>query len=244
MPNTPPTLVAPYSGTWSHTGTTETIAGIDTGASAAGRALVVLAASADSPQTVSSPTGGSLTYTLQQSNVIGSNSNTYGWTAIPVSQQTFSLGLTGSSNGNPWSAIVLPWTGSDGIGATAKNNGTGGPTVNITTVADNSAVQVIVADWNATLGTTRTWRTVNGYTPTAGNGGEKAYFTDGSNYTVYCAVYPDVGTAGVKAVGLSAPVGQKYTTVAVEVKGTAAAAGASLPLSIRLPQAVFRAANY
>lgn len=217
---TPPTLVTEAEGTWSHTGTSETIAGVNTGA-AAGRALVVLAASADSPQTVSNPTGGSLTYTLAQSNVIGSNSNTYAWTAIPSANQTFSLGLTGSSNGNPWSANVLTFSGSDGVGASSKSNGSGGPTLNITTTADNSAICVIVADWNAASGATRTWRTVNSIAPSAGNGHEKTYFTDGANYSVYGAVYPDAGTAGVKTVGLSAPTGMKYTIIAVEIKGTA-----------------------
>lgn len=221
---TPPTLVDESEGVWSHTGTSETIAGVDTGA-AAGRALVVLAASADSPQTVSNPTGGSLTYTLAQSNVISSNSNTYVWTAIPATNQTFSLGLTGGSNGAPWSANVLTFSGSDGIGASSKGNSTGGPSLAITTTAANSAILVIVADWNAVSGASRTWRTVNGITPTSGNGLEKTYFTDGSNYTVYAALYNDAGTAGLKTVGLSAPTGQKYTIIAVEVKGTTAAGG-------------------
>lgn len=221
---TPPTLVDEAEGVWSHTGTSETIPGVDTGA-VANRALAILAASADSPQTISSPTGGSLTYTLQNSNVISSNCNTYIWTAIPTTQQTFSLGLTGSSNGNMWSANVLTWSGSDGVGASTKNNGTDGPTLNITTTADNSAIAVIVADWNAVDGATRTWRTVNGIAPTAANGHEKTYFRDASNYTVFGAVYPDAGAAGVKTVGLSAPsTGVKYTIIAVEIKGTASGA--------------------
>lgn len=232
MPNTPPTEVDESEGTWSHTGTSETITGVATGA-ASGRALAVLAASADSPQTISSPTGGSLTYTLQQSNVIGSNANTYLWTAIPSTDQTFSLGLTGSANGNPWSANVLTWSGSDGIGASAKSNGTGAPSLTFSTLHDNSAVAVLVADWNA-VNTARTWRTVNGLTPTAGNGMEKSYFADGTNYTVYAAVYTDCGTAGSKQFGLSAPTGQKYTMVAVEIRGTAVAGATSAPPRRRL----------
>lgn len=232
---TPPTLVNESEGTWSHTGTSETIAGVVTGA-AANRALVVLAASADSPQTISSPTGGSLTYSLAQSNVLASNSNTYAWTAIPSTSQTFSLGLTGSANGAPWTANVLTFSGSDGIGASSKTNGTGGPSLAITTQAANSAICVIVADWNAASGTTRTWRTVNGNTPTAGNGQEKTYYTDGTNYTVYAAVYPDAGAAGLKTVGLSAPTGMKYTVIAVEIKG-AAAGGSGVTIDATLTEA-------
>lgn len=228
----PPILVDEAEGTWSHTGTSETITGVDTGA-ASGRALVILAASADSPQTISSPTGGSLTYALAQSNEISSNSNTYVWTAIPTTDQSFSLGLTGSANGNPWSANVLTWSGSDGIGASAKSNGTGEPSLGITTTTDNAAIAVIVADWNAASGASRTWLTVNGLTPTAANGMEKTYFTDGSNYTVYACVYTDAGTAGSKSVGLSAPTGQKYTMIAVEVKGAAGAPPTSLIIARR-----------
>jgi hypothetical protein len=240
----PPIDVDEAEGTWSHTGTSETIAGVDTGA-ASGRALVILAASADSQQTISSPTGGSLSYTLEQSNVTSGYANTYIWTAIPSSDQTFSLGLTGSSNGNPWTANVLTWSGSTGIGASAKSNNTGAPSLDITTTADNSTIAVIVADWNAGSGASRTWRTVNGLTPTASNGMEKTYFTDGSNYTVYGCVYVSVGAAGTKTVGLSAPTGQKYSMIAVEVKGAAAGAVfmSQQPLVVQ-SVAVHRASNY
>jgi len=49
---------------------------------------------------------------------------------------------------------------------------------------------------------------------------------------VYVAYYPDAGTAGSKTVGLSAPTGQQYSIVAVEIKGTAGAAAASLAPNI------------
>ncbi len=116
---------------------------------------------------------------------------------------------------------VLTFRGSDGIGASAKTNVSGAaPSLNITTTQDNSAIVVLSLDWNA-LTTSLTWRTVNGITPTSGNGLEVTYDTGGGNYTVYAAYYSDAGAAGSKTVGLSAPAGQKFSIMAVEVKGSA-----------------------
>jgi hypothetical protein len=119
---------------------------------------------------------------------------------------------------------VLQFRDSDGVGASVSNNTTGTPSISITTTQDNSAVAVIIIDWNAADGASRTWLTVNSITPTSGNGGERTYFRNASFYTVYAAYWSDVGAAGAKTVGLSAPGSQQYSIIAVEVKGAASSA--------------------
>lgn len=223
-----PTLVTDYPGSgWGHTGTAETISNVS---ESLNDVLVLCAGSADNAQTISSPTGGGHTYTLQQSVIVNQYCAAYQWTTLGTSAQTFNLGLTGSANGSPWSGHVLRFSGSDGVGASAKANASNTlPSLAITTTQANSALVVINLDWTGQSGATRTWRTVNGFTPTAGNGQERVYFTDGSNYTVYIAYYPDVGAVGSKTVGMTLPTAQKTSIIAVEVRGSAAAAATSLP---------------
>jgi hypothetical protein len=129
---------------------------------------------------------------------------------------------------------VAQFTGSDGIGATAtqSGNGTAAVSMSITTTFANSAVVYLFADWAATDASTRTHRTVNGFTPTAGNGQEFTYFRDTINWAVVAAYIPDAGAAGAKTVGLTTPSTGDWLGTAVEVRGTGAAA---LPPIIVMP---------
>lgn len=131
----------------------------------------------------------------------------------------------GPSTGYNWGGNALTFRGSDGIGASSKTNvSSGAPSLDLSTTQDNSAIVVVVGDWNAADGSSRTWRTVNSITPTSGNGLEVTYYRGSTTYTVYIAYYSDAGAAGTKTVGLSAPSGQKYSIVALEVKGAAGGA--------------------
>jgi len=166
----------------------------------------------------SAGTGVSYTATNATSNV---------WAAIvftltPATAPPPSSGLSLSSTGTGlWGDIALVFSGSPGAGASGSATGTGAPSLSLTTTADNSAVGVIVLDHNAVSGASRTWRTVNGVTPTAGNGYELDYTLVASEYGVYVAYYPNAGLTGSKVtVGLSAPAGMKYTITAVEIQGT------------------------
>ena len=93
----------------------------------------------------------------------------------------------------------------------------------MTTTGDHSAICLIVLDANAVSGTSRTWLTVNGFTPSAGNGLELGYTLVSGTYGIYIAYWPDAGLAGTKTVGLSAPAGMTYTAVATEILGSASA---------------------
>lgn len=227
---TPPTFVAEYETTFSESTSPET----DAITVAVGDVLAILGVVEDSATTLTLPTGGSPTYTQQQNSNVASNCNVYAWTAPIATGESYSVSISDAGDGSHWWGYnVLRFSGSDGVGASNKTNSTGAPSLSLTTSFDNSAIVVAVGDWNAADGTTRTWRTVNGTTPTAGNGFEKTYFRDPSHYTVHIGYYPDAGTAGAKTVGLSAPSGQKYAIVAVEIRGSAGAAPTSLVLPRR-----------
>jgi len=180
--------------------------------------------------------GGSLTWALQQNVNITDYCEASVWTAtVDVDK---SMTVTVDDTGPPdffFGARVTTWRGSDGVGASAKTNvASGAPSLALTTQADNSAIDLGVGDWAAVDGASRTWRSVNGSAAT-----EEDYFRDSARYTLYQGYHPDAGAAGSKTVGLSAPSGQKYAIVAVEIKGAAAAA-TSLPFLRRFPMSILQ----
>jgi hypothetical protein len=134
--------------------------------------------------------------------------------------------LSESSSGTGlWGDIALAFSGSPGTGASASATGSGAPSLTITTTQNHSAIAVLVLDADANNGSSRAWLTVNGVTPSAGNGYEQVYSYSASEYAAYVAYYPDAGAAGAQTVGLSAP-SMQYTILAVEVLGGTEAAGA------------------
>lgn len=219
-----PTFVTSYQSSFGDSNTPKTAAPTV----AVNDVLVVVGVAEDAGTTIATPTGGSLTYTLQQSLVVASNCAVYVWTTISASAQSFTLSADEGGAGTAWWGIqALRFSGSDGVGASNKAQTTGAPSLSLTTNFANSAVVVVNGDWNAVDGTTRTWRTVNSITPTAGNSLERTYFRDAAHYGVYVAYWNDVGAAGAGTYGLSAPTGQKYGIIAVEVRGSSGAATTS-----------------
>jgi hypothetical protein len=223
---TPPTFQAEYETVFNLATTPKTV----TPTTSTDDVLVVVGASEDWDSGASfgaqldTPTGHSLTYPLQQAVNVGTYCTAYAWTTIETAGGAgWTLQETATVvNGAWWGIDVARFSGSAGVGASNKANvASGAPSLDITTQADNSAIIVLVSDWMAVDGASRTWRTVNGITPTAGNGYELTYAFTSGRYTVYVAYYPDAGTAGLKTVGLSAPTGMKYSIVAVEVKSAA-----------------------
>lgn len=179
-----------------------------------GDVLVAVGATSDQSVTLT-VSGGSLTWTQQQVVNVASNCWVAVWTAIATSSTSFAVTFTRSASADVfYGGNVLIFRGSSGVGASAKTNTTGAPSLNLTTTAANSAIVVATADWNAVDGASRTWRTG------AGALSEVSYFRDASQYTLYAGYHADAGAVGSKTVGLSAPAGQRYAIVAVEVKGT------------------------
>jgi hypothetical protein len=164
--------------------------------------------------------GGSLTWTKNQWVKVGSTTYVLVASATATSTTSITVTLTHVGNTTTWyGGGVYVFRDSNGIGASNKTNSTGGPSMSLTTTQTNSAIVYVSGDFVPVDGASRTWRTINSVTPTAGNGFEKTYFFNASHYTVYSAYWLDVGATGAKTVGLSAPTGQTYSIAAIEVTG-------------------------
>lgn len=209
-----PTFVAEHETTWnSETPNPRVTAAFN---ALAGDLLVCIGMSEDQAYPLATPTNtqGALTWTLRQSVVVSAYSTCYVWTA-PVDANKTGMTVSVSRTSNGYHGInVLHFRDTAGVGASAKANASGAPSVGLTTGAADSAVVVAVADWNAVSGASRTWRTVG----TAAT--EQSYEANG-HYTLYAAYHANAGAAGAKTAGLSAPTGQKYAIIAVEILGAA-----------------------
>jgi len=103
------------------------------------------------------------------------------------------------------------------VGATTEADGgssQGAPSGTLVTTEDNSSIFYASSDgfWASTG--TRTYRTINSFTPTAGDG---ELWVDENDNATYGAFYPDAGTAGSKTVGMTQPNSQTWALVAVEL---------------------------
>ena len=211
-----PTFVAEAESVWNTTTSPKTVSiTVDNGD------VVVVCAGTDATGGLGSPSGGGLTYTLQQADGVVA---VVVHTTIGTSTQTFTLSQP-DPGGADFGVNALRFAATAGVGAStvATVSGVDG-SVSLTTQADNSAVVVLIVDFGAVDGAARTWKTVNGITPTVGNGLEATYNLDAGIYTVYAAYYSDAGAAGANTFGISAPTGGNYSVIAVEVKGIATVA--------------------
>jgi hypothetical protein len=221
MTATPPTFVAKYETSWTTTSTPKTV----TPTIAANDTLVIIGLTGNDTTQINTPTDDlttHLTYTLQQTIQVTDYCFARLWTAPVDGGQSgsFTLSAGRTATAEAWGFSALRFSGVSGIGATAKTNvASGAPSLSLSTTQENSAVVAFSADWTATDGSTRTWRTVNSITPTSGNGLEQAYALSSGVYTIYGAYWSDAGAAGANNYGLSAPGAQKYSIVAVELKG-------------------------
>jgi len=235
-----PTLAASYTSAWNSATTPKTLS-VTT---QAGDRVVMMACNEDGSNTFGTPTGNGLTYSSLQSFTTADYAEVQAWGATDAAggtAWTLSLGLTG---GGYFGLAAWVFRDSDGFGASAVgSSASGAPSLALTTTAADSAICGIVGDWNAADGTTRTWRTINGITPTVGNSLERNYFRDAAHYATYAALWDDAGAAGANTTGLSAPSGQKWSAIAVEVLGTATAANPPPRRQLVVPSAaVMRAA--
>ena len=216
-----PLFIAAYSSNYAAIATVKTT----TVTTQPGDLLVVYAASENGTSTIGTPTGNGVVLTLNQSVTLGTQwSNAYIWSGIDsVGGTNWTLTSNYGGTGVYWGMTCLVFRNSSGVGASTSGNVNAAlPTLNLTSTQDNSAVVVLSADWNGLDGTSRAWLTVNSITPTNANGKEIDYTFVSTVYTVYGAYYNDVGAIGSNTFGLSAPTGQRYSMVALEVKGLAA----------------------
>lgn len=160
--------------------------------------------------------------------------------ATATSDATFNVSIAHTGNMSLFfGGNASVWRGSDGLGTpVTATNASGAPSVAVTTGAVSSAILAFVADFNAADDTTRVWRTINGVTPTALGALEIDHAFLTAHYTLSGAVWDDVGSAAAKTAGQSTLATQKYSIIAMEIKGT------NRPPSLIRSPSVKRASNY
>lgn len=195
-----------------------------------GNSLVALMGAANSTFAVT--VAGGPTWTAAQSQLTGSNCAMNASTAIgDGASDTVNVAMAGGSTSNHFGGVIFEFTNSDGLGASASatNIASTHVTLAITTTQDNSAIAVLLLDFNAVTPVGRAWDAINGIVPTVAAGGGNGFEltpagTIGDDYTVVRGYYPDAGLAGAKTVGVTTAGTMRGTIVAVEVKGNATSA--------------------
>lgn len=184
---------------------------------AVGDVVVVAAATDYASSVVNTPTntGTAQTWTLRQ------NSNLNGWSAVwttvSTAAQTTTVSAAGGS-GSLWGLQAWVWRGSGGVGASNKaSNGSGSPSLSLTTTGANSAICAVNCDYNARTGTS-TWTAIN----VAGT--PDVTYQNAADYSAYTVHWTDCGGTGAKTVTQTAPTLQGYELCAVEVLGSSGAA--------------------
>lgn len=175
--------------------------------------------------------GGSLVWTQQQFVNVSGFSEVAVWTATVNVNKSMSVTFSESSAiSGKWGGNVLTFRNSSGVGSSAKANvSSGAPSLSLTTTQPGSAIVVVNADWTALDGVSRAWRT------NAGVLTEQTYAKVPGAQTIYGGFHADAGSVGTYPVGLTAPAGQKYSIVAVEVKGLATSDATPPAVSITSP---------
>lgn len=238
---TPPTRLSynvPASGNYTTSPTSFTTNAFDV---TSGDIIVVKA----SLETASVPTGvtpsasgGTVTWTSRASQSAGGSTQAaaYCWTgAVGATATGITVTLNRpASSGLFWGMSATNYTGTAGVGTTfsgSNTTGSGAPSqAGAASCAANSAVEILVNDWNAVDGTTRTWLTINGSAES-----EALYFRDAVRQTVYGGYRADTGSAGSITQGLSTPSTMRWVAVGVEILGTTGGAPAIPPELIMAP---------
>jgi hypothetical protein len=182
-----------------------------------GDCVVVYGGGENSAMTLTTPVGNGITFSLAQSVVTANFCTAYLWTGTDGTGGTWTLTCT-SAGGNTWGFTCVVFRGVAGFGLSAKANvNSGSPTLSFSTATNNSYFVLFDADFNADPISPRVWNTVNGYTPNSSNGYELTAAGTTSTYGAYGAYYANLGTAGSKTFGMSAPTPQIYSILGIEV---------------------------
>lgn len=234
-----PTRVSSSASAFNTSTTPKTVSGVSV---QAGDLVVVSAGSENGNSTASDPTSTGYTFTLAgTAGSGGSECEANTWYATAPSTATISVTNT-VAGGGQWGMEVTVWRNHGGVGnvfAADSNTTTSAPSGALTTTGANSAVDCVVADWNASA-TAPTYRNL-GDTPV-----QDAGAVSGGAYSIYAWHNPDAGAAGAKTIGLTAPT-MRWAMVAVEIlaatSGTQyAASGAVISTSATTATVRLRAA--
>jgi hypothetical protein len=211
-----PTLIDYAESTWTDPSvTTETTD--DLNWDSAGDVIVVLGATEDNGLAMATPTGTGLTLSALSGlpTATGSSCKVYGWSATAAGDGNAALASTNGASGARGIA-AWSWSGSAGLGTPVVNVGSG-VTVSVTVAADSSVVMVL-ADWNATTDVT---------VDTTPAGGTIRQANAVSGLATFLVVQWDAQAAGTRSYGVSNWTGTgTVSKAAVEVLGAAGASPA------------------
>lgn len=166
--------------------------------------------------TLGNPTnsGTAFTWTLHQTAKDGTGNQVYLWSARAIAAQSMTVTLTQSAATRVWGFNRVTLRGTGGAGASAKTSaaGSGIPSLALTTTRPGSAIIFSIND-DAAVDASAS----RVYLTDAGTVTELNYVRVATSETIYHAI--NIGTIGIGAhtVGLSAPTGQDYHIVALEI---------------------------
>ena len=197
------------SPTWTG-GATQTTAALNV---ESGDLLICFAAtSSESTQIGGPPTnsGAPLTWTLLQSFTTAGYTSVHAWAATADDARALTVTLNRSGGSSNWGMTVHQWRGALLGNSVQGSAASAAPSLPITTTAATSGISYFSGDWAAKTGTA-TFRTINsaaGTVDLSAGGGSK----------FYAAHWLNVGAAGSKTTGMTAPTAQKWAGIAVEIK--------------------------
>lgn len=210
-----PTLVNTYESSWSTTGGSKTL--MSSVSISSGDVIVVVAVIENDVGTLGVSENGSSSFSTILSN--SGNAPASMWVYTATTNETITVSITNSDSGTYWGGAAFHFTDTDGVGTNNNAaNTSGDPSVTLSSVSANSAIVMIVSDWNAVIGTQVA------YTASAGSlTNDVGYPGDNSHYGVYGGVYEDAGAAGNKTIGQTDPNGLDWTICGIEIQGSAGA---------------------
>lgn len=159
-----------------------------------------------------SNSGTALVWDLQQVVTTNTFPRVTIWTTVLLDDiAAMTVSFTRNTTAGNFGGNVLTIRDTLGVGNSSSTTGTGAPSLDLSTSADNSMIIVINADNNAVDGSSRAWRAG------AGSITELTYVLTGGSYGVYMGYHDDAGGAGVQTVGLTAPTGENYAIATIEM---------------------------
>lgn len=178
--------------------------------------LVIVQAAADGTSAIPTPTWtGTGSLVLQEDMTTG---NTRGriWSIDVTAAATLrTVTISSYAGAGSWAFDVTIWRSHGGVGVQNQSTGSTGAPAITQTVAASSAVQFMALDELGTSTTSPTWATINSVAMT-----QTRYERLASAATVFSSYTPDVGTAGSKTFGMTAPTtGLTFGATAIEILG-------------------------
>lgn len=183
------------------------------GTLAVGDVIVCSMFTEDATFTQSAPTATGVTFTQRVADTTASHTADYVFTGVVTSAGAKTVTSTatgvGSVHMHGGVCVVLPTADGYSLAATPNTvdtRGSGGPSGSITGTSAGNLIVGLSGDWAAVDGASRTYR---------GTTTEDGYMFASGRATAY--FWHQTAAAGANTIGLSAPVGQTYTIVGVEV---------------------------